>query len=363
MAVGQAFRSRQVIISTSFGRKPCGRIEFKMAEENEKPGGQQIQSVPIAFAAEELSVCGKCGRDNAPNRPTCIYCGAELAIREEFISQAKVAANDLAPDELGWNIIAKAKDVARSGSARDLDSLGFPSDELSNLSTSNALIPIARFASQQAAELAKKRLEGFATAIVSDALFEIEKLAVRISKVEFDDGVVSFTDFNRGTRTSRPLSEISAVVLGTLRTGRTTTFEKRGMRKKSTITDETSDSRDSQILEIYVKGSIAPFAAHSTGFDFSVLGSERSLLAAENFERLAAKFRELAPMAKVVTDHDELKNFLSGPWPESSRTDGLGRVQTGIGQRRYGRTATTDNTLQFAKFSRLQALDIDELQR
>lgn len=334
-----------------------------MADETETISGQQIQAVPIAFAADELSACGKCGRDNAPNRTACIYCGAELTIRDEYLSQAKIAANDPDADALGWNIVAKAGDIASADSQKKLESLGIHAADLLDLGRSDTVIPIARFASEQAAALAQKRFSSFATALVSDELFEIEKPAIRISKIEFDDRDIAFTDFNRGTAERRPVSDVTAVVLGTLRHLTTTTFEKRGIRKKSTITDEASDDRDSQMLEIHIKGTTAPFAVHSTGFDFSILGGERSLLVRENFERLAARLSELATQARIVNDHASFRNILSGPWPESSRTDGHGRVRTGIGQRRYGRTATIDNKLQFLKFSRLQALDLDELNR
>jgi len=334
-----------------------------MADEIKKIGGQQIQGAPIAFATDELSACGKCGRDNAPNRTACIYCGAELTIRDEYISRAKVAANDLDADELGWNIVARVGGFRSGDSHKELESLGVLAADIVGLGDSDTVVPIARFATEQAAALAQKRLSSFPTALVSDEMFEIEKPSIRISRIEFDGDHLEFTNFNRNTTESRPIADVAAVVLGTLRTFKTTTFEKRGIRKKSTVTDETSDDRDSQTLELHFKRSSTPFAVHSTGFDFSILGSERSLLAAENFERLAAKLGELARQARIVTDYSSFRNVLSGPWPESSRTDGLGRVQTGIGQRRYGRTATIDNKLQFLKFSRLQALDLNELKR
>lgn len=337
------------------------RIE--MADEPENISGQQIQSVPIAFAADELSACGKCGRDNAPNRMACIYCGAELTIREEFLSQAKVAANDLEADALGWNIVARAADVANADSDKELESLSFLVEDIRSIGISNTLIPIARFATKQAAELAQKRLATFPIALVSDEILDVSKAPVRVSRIEFDGADLAFTDFNRGTIERCPAAAVTAIVLGTLHTFTTTTLEKRGIRKRSTVTDETSDDRVSQLLEIHIQDSPAPFAVHPTGFDFSILAAERSLLVSENFERLAAKLGKLAPQARIVTDHNAFRNTLRGPWPETSRSDGLGRVRTGIGQRRYGRTATVDNKLQFAKFSRLQALDLDELKR
>lgn len=334
-----------------------------MTNESEKNSGQQTQAVPIAFAADELSACGKCGRDNAPNRMACIYCGAELAIREEFLAQAKVAANDLDADTLGWNIVARAGDIANADSDKELESLGFLAEDIRDIGNSDALIPIARFATEQAAELAQKRLFAFPTALVSDEILDVGKASVRVSKIEFDGTDLAFTDFNRGTLERYPTTAVTAIVLGALHTFTTTTFEKRGIRKKSTITDETSDDRVSQLLEIHIQDSPAPFAVHPTGFDFSILAAERSLLVSENFERLAVKLSQFAPQARLVTDHGSFRNILRGPWPESSRSDGLGRVRTGIGQRRYGRTATVDNKLQFAKFSRLQALDLDEYKR
>lgn len=334
-----------------------------MAEETENIAGQPVQAVQIAFSQDELSACEKCGRDNAPNRTNCIYCGAELVVRDELISQVKVVANDLEPDALGWTIVAKAKDLARSAAEAELLSLGFSLGDAKGFPTSDALLPIARFSTENLAELARKRLNDIPTAIVSDESLGADKPGLRISKLELDGGVLTFNDFNRGVQESRPVEDLTAVVLGHLQVFTTTTFEKRGMRKRSTVTDESSDVRDSQILDIYFRGRLTPLTIRSTGFDFSTLGSERSLLAAENFERLIAMLRRAAPQARSVVEHADLQNILSGPWPAASRTDGLGRVRTGIGQRRYGRSSTMDNTLQFTKFSRLQALDLDELKR
>ncbi|HMM80822.1 MAG TPA: hypothetical protein PKC65_12445 [Pyrinomonadaceae bacterium] len=334
-----------------------------MSDENKTTEAQQIQSVPIAFAPDELTRCENCGRDNAPNRSSCIYCGAEIAIRDEFLSHAKVVANDLAPDEAGWNIIARACAIGDSRSHKELESLNFHVSDAPGLRGSNALIPIARFSSEQTAQVAQKRLTAFETAIVGDDRFEVEKPATRISKLELDGESLLFTDFNRGSSVRWPVTDVSAVVLGTIRVSRTTTYEKRSIRKKSTITDEISDARDSPLLDIYVNGDRIPFSVHSTGFDFSILAGDRSLLASENFTRLADKIRVIAPQAKIVTEFDAVRMLLSGPWPEASRADGLGRVQTGIGQRRYGRIATIDNTLQFTKFSRLQALKLNEPKR
>src|SRR5690606_23043189 len=110
-------------------------------------------------------------------------------------------------------------------------------DDIRNIGNSDTLIPIARFATEQAAELAQKRLSAFATAIVSDELLDVSRAPVRVSKIEFDGTDLAFTAFNRGTIERCPAASVTAIVLGTLHTFSTTTFEKRGIRKKSTVTD------------------------------------------------------------------------------------------------------------------------------
>jgi hypothetical protein len=222
------------------------------------------------------------------------------------------------------------------------------------------LIPLARFASKEDAELAKSRVN-ISTAIVSDEEFHSTLPSRRISKIVIAGADLVLTDFNRNENIGRRIEDLSAVVLGLLRSFRTTTFEKRGIGKRSTVTDETSDGRDALILDLHFRSGAVPFTVHSTGFDFSMLGAERSMIVSENFDRLFFRLCELAPRALVVKDHDRLRNHLRGPWPETVRTDGLGRVQTGFAQRRYGRSSSLDNTLQFTKFSRLQALELDEL--
>ena len=43
------------------------------------PDGTAIRSEDIGFAPGELAVCRNCGRNNAPDRPKCIYCGEMLS--------------------------------------------------------------------------------------------------------------------------------------------------------------------------------------------------------------------------------------------------------------------------------------------
>ncbi|MEO7674556.1 MAG: hypothetical protein ABIU09_10835 [Pyrinomonadaceae bacterium] len=39
--------------------------------------GMAVQSENIAFGAEELIACVKCGKPNPPNRASCLYCAAD----------------------------------------------------------------------------------------------------------------------------------------------------------------------------------------------------------------------------------------------------------------------------------------------
>ena len=57
--------------------------------ENERDGsnmnkleiGMPVRTEIIAFAAEEMESCGRCGKANPPNRASCLYCAVRSGFR------------------------------------------------------------------------------------------------------------------------------------------------------------------------------------------------------------------------------------------------------------------------------------------
>src|SRR6187549_3439501 len=61
-----------------------------------------LRSEEIGFAPDELVACAECGKPNAPNRGTCLYCGAK---REGFAGDEKLEIRELEDWENGFNVI------------------------------------------------------------------------------------------------------------------------------------------------------------------------------------------------------------------------------------------------------------------
>jgi hypothetical protein len=131
------------------------------------------------------------------------------------------------------------------------------------------------------------------------------------------------------------------------------TDEKR-RRKETVQTDEAHSFFDEPVLDIYPSRDVFGFRIRSTGFDFSCLGDQMEKFAAANLAALIEQIRRVQRDVVLIDRYAAARSALDSLWPRS-RSQRSSTVQRrafgGIGQKR---TALSDNTVQFTKFSRLQ---------
>ncbi len=309
----------------------------------------------IGFRPDEMSACEKCGRVNPPNRAACLYCGASIAAVDP--SQIRLTPRVLENWEKGFNVIviSTPNDLDVSAAMRTSRNTSIEVDLLRDISAAGAIVPIARVENETEAAIVQANLKniGFETRFLSDAELSAEKLPVRCRAIRFAKDEIILTPLNRGPETALRKSEICLFVTGAIIELKLETTEKR-KRRSTTVTGESTTSFDMPLLDIYSKTGGAGYRIPGTGFDFSALGADKSIVAAHNLETLTRKLRDFAPDAKFVDDYLRLRQLLDAVWEPDSRKETVGVQRLGFGRKESVAVLTSSNGLQFTKYSRMQ---------
>jgi hypothetical protein len=315
----------------------------------------QFQTENIAFDPDRLLTCDGCGRKNAPNRLACMYCGHELVVPEKAASAIKPVLRKLEAWEHGFNLILleTAGDIDIGKTA---NFLSMENADLALIINAGRPLPLLRVESESVAATMQTAMQGMGIrcSIVADDDLTADQTPVRLASIEITHGDVSFHAFNTGNVYRFHISDFALIIQGVIVKSKVESNEKNRRKKENKIIDEAATISDEAVIDIYMRGDATGFRIYPAGFDFSILGSEKSLLARENLTRLIALLERNAPMVKVVSDYQAIRYALGIVWEVESRTDTLGLRQTGYGKREFGRVASTSNLSQFTKYSRLQ---------
>ena len=315
-----------------------------------------IQTEDIAFSPDELNACNACGRQNPPNRTKCMYCGDELEIATEDLTQIKPIIRPMESWERGFNVILTGTTAGADISIVKIASLiSRDAADVESILTADAPIPLARLETSRDAEIMIGALAvlGLSCKIFSDEDLAADKLPTRLAGIEIGDGAFKFIDFNTRAGSEILSTELALIIPGNLRQSRINLVEKR-RRKGAEVLDETESTADEVILDLYSRSDAKGFRIQLAGFDFSCLGAEKGFLAAENMSRLIKLLARLAPNVRVVDNYSSVKHLLAPVWEIEAWSDIQGIKRLSFGKSGLGKTETTSNLRQFTKFSRLQ---------
>ncbi len=110
------------------------------------------------------------------------------------------------------------------------------------------------------------------------------------------------------------------------------------------------------LIDIYSADTEQGWRITTKGFDFSTLGKEKTLLAADNVRLLLERVKHFAPNALVADEYPELIGLLDEVWEIERRTDFGGLKRTGVWRAGFAKVARTSNLEQFGRYSRLQRI-------
>jgi len=307
-----------------------------------------------AFGSDEMITCSKCGKSNPPNRAGCLYCGAPLDVPEDLRGSVKLNLRKLENWENGFNVVivgrADTVDLASAGQYLKLDNELF-----GRMVEAKDPFPLARLESEPYSAAAAKRFSAFGltTQLVRDVDLKIGKPNTRLRSVEFGGDRVVFTSFNTSEQRSLLAGEVSLIVIGTIVESRKESVEK-GRKDKRKVLAESATTSDDLLIDIYPGDSTQGWRVTTKGFDFSTLGSEKRLLAAQNIQLLLEKLKAFAPAAKAVDEYAQLMAPLTEVWDIEHGIDFQGLRRTGMLRSGFASVARTSNLEQFSKYSRLQ---------
>lgn len=325
--------------------------------------GEWLKDLPLrsedgGFQPEELIACEKCGRKNAPNRAKCLYCGTKLTSNEPLKRIVKTASRALEIWEKGFNLVfLKAeKDLTEENLSFISEILQIEKEAVEKLFAARKKMPLKRFETFREAEAARAKLneleiESF---VLSDEELAFEKMPQRLRAIEFDDDELILILFNNDEIVRISKASLSLIVSGAIFQKKIEATEKRGKKGENKILQASETAFDEIVLDIYSRDDSQGFRIFGKGFDFSCLETEKGILAVENMKKLIKKLQDFAADAKLVDDYLEARENLAAIWAIDQRTDSLGLTRESFGRFNLGNVTTTNNLVQFTKYSRLQ---------
>lgn len=328
--------------------------EFQAFEQTgASPGDAEA---PRPFAHAEMVACDVCLRANAPTRINCLYCAAPLPATEQSATLRRPTLKKLEEWERGFNVVLLPR--ADAGLKPDVVEEAAPllrleASRLAEIIASGRALPVARAASTEEAELVVNRLEalGLNTEVFTDEV--LARAPERVRALEFEEGALVCWQGPDAAPRRLPLDYVALLVEGRIVERRGEVLERRtrfGSRSEAVEAREIAS--DELVLDIYAAGEGAAFRVMSGGFDYSCLGADKGLLAAENFRKLVVTLRGLAKAAVFDDAYTRLRPLLADVWPPAEHTSSLGFTGAG-GRVNTGAVTTVSNEAQFTRYARL----------
>ncbi len=331
-----------------------------MNEEREKLlelAEAEIASIGVPrFDADEMPACLVCGRPNPPNRLKCLYCGGELPVNEIKPELLRTKFRRLEIWEHGHNVVLAATgDPANEIAAILIRDLEFESADAICLSSVGFPVPVARVESVPEAEVvaAKLTAAGGECSIVEDRTLDAEHPPRRLRAMEFLANSIIAIDFNTYDEYQISAADLVLIVTGNIFRSKVESAAKR-VKGDAKVIDRTETSSDEMIIDIYDRHDATGYRISPGGFDFSCLADDKDLLSAENIRKMAVRLRQFAPTGRFIDGYAAIRGPLSAVWENEQRSDSKGMRQTGVGKKVIDKVSTSDNLMQFTKFSRLQ---------
>lgn len=329
-----------------------------IVENENRPVSPNDDVLPraIGFTADEMVSCGRCGKANPPNRLKCFYCASELELPVGSTVAVRLNLRTLEKWERGLNVIINRNDrrTIEPATERLCNSVGLDAALLSRILASGSALPFVRVESVRESDIVVGILAeaGIDAIVVGDSELSSDILPVRLRSIRFLDGQIEFTAFNGDNTFVHDTGEIEYAVLGMIVESQieATTRKKKGEVK---TLEESATSSDQLVVDIYSSGHDPGFRIPTTGFDFSCLGNEKGLLAADNLEKLLRLIEVRCPDASIDRSYRENRSLLDLVWEPERTRHSAGFQRSGFGRKDLAHVDTTNNLEQFTRYSRM----------
>jgi hypothetical protein len=314
------------------------------------------ESKPKSFAADELINCDECSRANPPTRSACLYCGAALATAATHLEGSPLAAEDqTAPSGDGVYVvlIPRETDQIEEPTVSQLASLlQVKTTELQKALSASGALPLRLVKSAEDADRFADGVRSLGLELVTVAEKHLKpgESFAKIRAIEFSDESLTGLSVTSAAKFTTAWTDMILLVSGRLITTQTEVEEKR--RGQQQQPDGRQNTVDEMVLDIWTDSNTA-WRIFVNSFDFSCLGSMKSLTAFENTKALLESFRERGPNIQINESYARVRPVLANVWPVEKQTLNSQLRHTGIGKRQRTTVTATDNQTQFNCYSRL----------
>ncbi len=314
---------------------------------------------PSPFAPDQMVRCDECLRANPPTRVNCLYCAAVLPRDETTDKLQKPTLRPLEKWELGYNNILRAPvaNPAAANLAEVSNLLRLRDEDLTLILASPTPLPLARAATIDEAQLVQRRLSdlGIESTIMPDAEpGTADPSPIKVRALEITDGGITAYHNPQGPGTLVSWSDFDLLVTGRLVVKRLEQKEQRKSRTENRILAASEFASDEMVFDFYTRTQNVPYRIAANSFDFSCLGTNKSLLAAENIASLVQAFRKHAPNAIYDEAFNSVRKALEPVWPFEQESQSSGWRRQPFGRYSLGSVVELNNERQFLRYSRLR---------
>jgi hypothetical protein len=275
-----------------------------------------------------------------------------------LITQAELIALAAPAKDQGHYLVPAPSPIADLEEATQAEAaalLRLKIPELNRILGASQPVPLGRVATPEEAALLSEGLRrfGIETVTVAHTELHLEVAAKKIRALEVTDDSLSAIATSGGDRVPARWDEVTLVVAGRLHLNRQETEERKRRGRKQTVNSRQL-SADESVLDLYTRSDEVNWRINSNSFDFSCLGSAKSITTFENFATLVRLLRERATQAQFDDSYTQARPALATVWPVEQQTRKGEWRRSGAGKFDVATVMTTDNEVQFTRYSRLR---------
>jgi hypothetical protein len=316
-------------------------------------------SEPQGFAPDQMIRCDECLRANPPTRVACLYCAAALPMTEVSARLRKPALRPPDKHQTAYNSIVLPTnfELADDDIAHAAELLKLSVENMRRILVERVPLPVACTASREEAELVFARLRdiGLQTVTVSDDELGASELSVkRVKSMIIGDQILTLQQAGTRDQTELRWDDVVLVVTGRLFVRRVEIHERKTRRAENEITQTSEFSSDEAVIDFYTSEHSQTWRVSANGFDFSCLGTKKTLIANENISRLQQMIAANARRAVADSSYKRLRHTLELIWGSQQETQSSGWRRERPGKLSVGVATINSNEIQFTRYSRMR---------
>jgi len=288
-----------------------------------------------------------------------MYCSASLPITETSARLRKPVLRPPDKHQTAYHSILLPTEFevveARIADAAELLKLSV--DNLKRIVDERVPLPVACTASREEATLVIDRLRELglhAVTLSDDDLGATELSIKRIKSMTSADQVVTLQQPGTRDQTELNWRDVVLIVTGRLFVRRLEIQERKTRRAENEIVQSSEFSSDEAVIDFYTSTNSQTWRISANGFDFSCLGSKKTLIANENISRLQDVIATNATHATVDDSYKRLRQTLDIVWGSQQETQSSGWRRDGPGRLSVGLATINSNETQFTRYSRMR---------